>query len=117
MACGFSQMGLKISKANVDHTAGTAATETAKSNLKALKDIKVKDLPIDDTMLAKRQWDSLVCLLIDWAGTTDDPFGTNENPDLMPTIQGLWNDTFGSEGSQLDVTMYPAIKKIVGVPF
>ena len=76
------------------------------------------DLPIEDTMPAKRQWDALIGLLIDWAETTYDPFSTNENPDLMPTIQELWNGIFSSEDSAdgcLDVTKYPAIKKIKSV--
>ena len=108
-------MGLKVSKVNVNHMTGMEVAEKSKS--KALKDIKVMDLPIENTTQAKRQWDTLIGLLIDWAGTTDDPFGTNENPDLMPTIQELWNRVFGAKKAEvcLDVTMYPAIKKIVSV--
>ncbi|KAG9317723.1 hypothetical protein JVU11DRAFT_1939 [Chiua virens] len=63
--------------------------------LKALRNMKVKDLPIEDTLVAKY-----------------DPFGINENPDLMPTIQQLWDDIFNLGDARLDVTKYPAIKKI-----
>ncbi|KAG1780658.1 hypothetical protein EV702DRAFT_1042900 [Suillus placidus] len=33
----------------------------------------------------------MVCAVIDWAGTTADPFGTNEHPELSPKLQELWN--------------------------
>ncbi|KAI9574136.1 hypothetical protein HD554DRAFT_2165637 [Boletus coccyginus] len=106
------QMSLNVSKLNVNHMAGTEVAE--RSKLKALRDIKVMDLPIENTVEAKCQWDTLIGLLINWAGTTDDPFGMNKNSDLMPTIQELWNRVFGMEEPELclDVTKYPAIKKI-----
>ncbi|KAG9310035.1 hypothetical protein JVU11DRAFT_10072 [Chiua virens] len=78
---------------------------------KTLRDMKVKDLPIEDNLVTKYQWDILICLLVDWAGSTDDPFGTNKNLDLMPTIQQLWDNIFDLGDACLDVTKYPAIKK------
>lgn len=49
--------------------------------------------------------------MIDWAGTTTDPFGTNEHPELSPKLQELWNVFF--EHNTVDINEHPAIKKIV----
>lgn len=99
------QMGLTVFKEDPE------LTEKPKLKV-AQRDIKATDLPIEDTDSAKETWNDLVALIIDWAGTTDDPFGTNENPDPIPTIQELW-DTLFSDEHHVDVTKYPAIKKIV----
>ncbi|KAG9310997.1 hypothetical protein JVU11DRAFT_8880 [Chiua virens] len=56
-------MDLKVSKANVNHM--LPGMEVAQGPgvqliLKALRDMKVKDLPIENTLLAKHQWDILI---------------------------------------------------------
>ena len=103
------QMGLKVSKVNVDQAVEVAE----KTKPKPLREVKVTDLPMGDNAYGKSQWEYLIRLLIDWAGTTDDPFETNEHPDLMPTLQELWKVLF--EEYPLDVTEHPAIKKLVSV--
>ncbi|KAH9011914.1 hypothetical protein EDB85DRAFT_1900711, partial [Lactarius pseudohatsudake] len=37
------------------------------------------------------QWDRIVRGVLDWAGTLPDTFGTNEHPDLLDTVQALWD--------------------------
>ena len=103
------QMGLKVSKVNVDK----AVEVVEMTKPKPLREVKVTDLPIGDNAHGKSLWEYLIRLLIDWAGTTDDPFGTNEHPELMPTLQELWKIIF--EEYPLDVTDHPAIKKLVHV--
>jgi len=56
-------------------------------------------------------WDSFIQSLIDWANTIDDPFGTNEHPDLGITLQNIWDMTFTD--LDLNIEEFPAIQKIV----
>ncbi|KAF8833023.1 hypothetical protein BDN67DRAFT_1018041 [Paxillus ammoniavirescens] len=79
--------------------------------VKALKHLKAMDLPIGDTNHDHTQWEQLVRGVIDWAGTLDDPFGTNEHPKLVSTIQELWDLHF--KDRPLNVQDHPAIKKLV----
>ncbi|KAH7902950.1 hypothetical protein BJ138DRAFT_1120906 [Hygrophoropsis aurantiaca] len=48
--------------------------------------------------------------MLDWAGTVDDPFGTNEHPELAKRLQDLWDMLFSH--LPLDISEYPAIKKL-----
>ncbi|KAN0081517.1 hypothetical protein V8E55_009141 [Tylopilus felleus] len=104
------QLGLAVSL-KTDATGSELPAELKLKLKVALRDIKAKDLPIEDTDHAKETWNHLTALIVDWAGTMDDPFGTNENPDLMLTIQELWNALFLDE-HHVDVTNYPAIRKV-----
>ncbi|KIJ10856.1 hypothetical protein PAXINDRAFT_16190 [Paxillus involutus ATCC 200175] len=77
---------------------------------RAQKHLKATDLPIGDTNHDHNQWEQLVRSMIDWAGTLNDPFGTNEHPELFSTIQELWDMLF--EHKPLNVQDHPAIKKL-----
>ena len=103
------QMGLKVSKVNVDQAVEVAE----KTKPKPLREVKAMDLPMGDNTYGKSQWKYLIHLLIDWAGTMDNPFGMNKHLDLMPTLQELWKVLF--EEYPLDVTEHPTIKKLVSV--
>ncbi|KAG2144243.1 hypothetical protein DEU56DRAFT_937914 [Suillus clintonianus] len=108
-------MGLKINKKGADD----AVTEEVKAvkmlkPQKPLQKLRLEDLPLQDKS-DRDVWNRLVCAVIDWAGTTTDPFGTNEHPELSPKLQELWNVFF--EHNTVDVNEHPAIKKIARVKF
>ncbi|KAH9037034.1 hypothetical protein EDB84DRAFT_1675719 [Lactarius hengduanensis] len=72
--------------------------------------LKVSDIPVaGEHELA--QWDRIVRGVLDWAGTLPDTFGTNEHPDLLDTVQGLWDKCLPERTE--DVRVNPAIKKVV----
>ncbi|KAG2144613.1 hypothetical protein DEU56DRAFT_935813 [Suillus clintonianus] len=103
-------MGLKINKKGADD----AVTEEVKAvkmlkPQKPLRKLRLEDLPLQDKS-DRDVWNRLVCAVIDWAGTTTDPFGTNEHPELSPKLQELWNVFF--EHNTVDINEHPAIKKI-----
>ncbi|KAH9010809.1 hypothetical protein EDB85DRAFT_1901640 [Lactarius pseudohatsudake] len=71
--------------------------------------LKVSDIPVTgEHKLA--QWDRIVRGVLDWAGTLPDTFGTNEHPDLLDTVQGLWDKCLPERTE--DVHVNPAIKKV-----
>ena len=72
---------------------------------------KTSDIPIRDNELA--QWDLIVRSVLDWAGTLPDTFGTNEHPDLLDTVQSLWEKCLPER--QEDVRKNPAVKKVVSL--
>ncbi|KAG1720488.1 hypothetical protein EDB19DRAFT_1647056 [Suillus lakei] len=98
------QMGLRVSKVEVND-----AVQEAKQSKKSLRERSKSDLPFKGENA--KQWDQLIRALLDWAGTTDDPFGTNEHPDLMERLQELWNEYF--EDIKIDIADHPAVKKKV----
>ncbi|KIJ12362.1 hypothetical protein PAXINDRAFT_14838 [Paxillus involutus ATCC 200175] len=101
-------MGMLAESKDVD----TAVEETRSvGKVKALKHLKATDLPIGDTNHDRTQWEQLVRGVINWAGTLDDPFGTNEHPELFSTVQELWDLLF--KDRPLNVQDHPAIKKLV----
>jgi len=106
-------MGLKVAAKEV-HTAIQEATQD-KMARRLLRDLKVSDLLFSDKkhMLL---WDSFIRSLIDWAGTINDPFGTNEHPNLAITLQNFWDMIFTD--LDLNVGEFLAIRKIVssGIP-
>ncbi|KAG2337816.1 hypothetical protein BDR05DRAFT_1004693 [Suillus weaverae] len=103
-------MGLKINKKGADDAVKeeVKAVKMLKPQ-KPLRKLKLEDLPLQDKS-DRDVWNRLVCAVIDWAGTTADPFGTNEHPELSPKLQELWNVFF--EHNTVDVNEHPAIKKI-----
>lgn len=105
------QMGLKINKKGADDAVKeeVKAVKMLKPQ-KPLRMLKLEDLPLQDKS-DRDVWNRLVCVVIDWAGTTTDLFGTNEHPELSPKLQELWNVFF--EHNTVDVNEHPAIKKIV----
>ncbi|KAH7911540.1 hypothetical protein BJ138DRAFT_1125980 [Hygrophoropsis aurantiaca] len=105
------QMGLKFAKKDVDDAVTEAKEHKRGSNAggKPLKTLKASDLPFTGDADHKT-WDRLVRTLLDWAGTVDDPFGTNEHPELSKRLQDLWDMLFPH--LELDISDYPAIKKL-----
>ncbi|KIJ58131.1 hypothetical protein HYDPIDRAFT_171392 [Hydnomerulius pinastri MD-312] len=98
-------MGLKLEVKEADE----AVREVKLAKPKPLKSLKATDLPIwDDKELAA--WEGLIRALIDWAGSLKDSFGTSEHPDLMSTIQALWD--LYLKDSPVKVSEYPAIRKL-----
>jgi hypothetical protein len=100
------QMGLRVAKVEINE-----AVQEGKQK-KSLREQSKSDLPFKGETHAK-QWDQLIRTLLNWAGTTNDPFGTNEHPDLMERLQDLWNDFF--EDIEIDIADHPAVKKKVVV--
>lgn len=100
------QMGLCVSKVEVDD-----AVQEGKESKKSLRERSKSDLLFKGENA--KQWDQLICALLDWAGTTNDPFGMNEHPDLMEQLQELWNKFF--EDIKIDIADHPTVKKKVVV--
>ncbi|KAG2352935.1 hypothetical protein BDR07DRAFT_1383715 [Suillus spraguei] len=69
-------MGLRVLKVEVNN-----AVQETKQLKKSLREQSKSDLPFKNENA--KQCDQLICALLDWAGTTNDPFGTNKHPDLM----------------------------------
>ncbi|KAG2070385.1 hypothetical protein BDR04DRAFT_1118418 [Suillus decipiens] len=70
-------MGLKINKKGADNAVKEEVKVVKMLKLqKPLWKLKLEDLPLQDKM-------------IDWAGTTTDPFGTNEHSELSLKLQEL----------------------------
>ncbi|KAG2743056.1 hypothetical protein P692DRAFT_201870409 [Suillus brevipes Sb2] len=99
-------MGLCVAKVEVNE-----AVQEGKQK-KSLRERSKSDLPFKGKTHAK-QWDQLIRALLDWAGTTNDPFGTNEHPDLMEQLQDLWNMDNFFEDIEIDIADHPAVKKKV----
>ena len=77
---------------------------------KRYRQLKVSDIPITgDYELT--QWDLVVRGVLDWAGTLPDTFGTNEHPDLLDTVQGLWDECLPER--EEDLHNNPAVKKVI----
>ncbi|KAF8256462.1 hypothetical protein EI94DRAFT_1822919 [Lactarius quietus] len=77
---------------------------------KRYRNLKVADIPItEDHELA--QWDLIVHGILDWAGTLPDTFGTNKHPDLLSTIQDLWDQCLPERAK--DMHENSAIKKVI----
>ncbi|KAI9441549.1 hypothetical protein H4582DRAFT_2055430 [Lactarius indigo] len=109
-----SAVGLVVKKKDVNTSAGPMRGPIIKSEgnelSKPYRNLKVSDIPIaGEHELA--QWDLIVRRVLDWAGTLLDTFGTNEHPDLLVTIQGLWDKCLPERTE--DVHTNPAIKKVV----
>ncbi|KAI9446078.1 hypothetical protein H4582DRAFT_2069422 [Lactarius indigo] len=109
-----SAVGLVVKKKDINTSAGPMRGPIIKSEgnelSKPYRNLKVSDIPIaGEHELA--QWDLIVRGVLDWAGTLSDTFGTNEHPDLLVTIQGLWDKCLPERTE--DVRTNPAIKKVV----
>ena len=98
------QMSLKVADKEVNTAIEDAKQE--KTGRRALRYLKVSDLPFSDKK-HMHMWDSFIRSLIDWASTINDPFGTNEHPDLGITLQNIWDMTFTD--LDLNIEEFPAI--------
>jgi hypothetical protein len=79
---------------------------------KRYRNLKVADIPITGEY-ELGQWDLIVFGVLDWAGTLPDTFGTNEHPDLLVTVQGLWDKCLPER--EENVCKNPAVKKVVSL--
>ncbi|KAI0028257.1 hypothetical protein K488DRAFT_89913 [Vararia minispora EC-137] len=52
-----------------------------------------------------------IVAMLDWASTSDDPFRTNEHPQIDKILQKVWDELLLD--NPLNVTDYPAIKKVI----
>ncbi|KAG1748364.1 uncharacterized protein EDB91DRAFT_1245074 [Suillus paluster] len=102
-----ANMGLTLMRKGADDAVVEEIKRSDKS--KPLKKLKLEDLPFVDKK-DNEIWAQLICALIDWAGTTTDPFGTNEHPEVSSKLQKLWDLLFSH--NKVDVTKCPAIKKV-----
>ncbi|KAF8261097.1 hypothetical protein EI94DRAFT_1705813 [Lactarius quietus] len=110
------QVSLVIKKKDIHSAAYLRQSPFIKSEgsdlSKNYQNLKVTNIPItEDHELA--QQDLIVCGVLDWAGMLSDSFGTNEHPDLLSTIQELWDQCLSE--SAKDVHENPAIKKVKAV--
>ena len=101
-------MGLSVSLKDVkaEDITGPGDTKTLQ-----LKDLKTAHLPLQDET-EQLQFDLLIRSILDWAGTLQDPFGTNEHPDLLSVIQQLWIKIFPNKLKDV-LKMDPSIKQNV----
>ena len=83
---------------------------TKKSTTK--KRLKVSDIPIPSGHDGKATFNDVVICLLDWAGTSTDPFGTNSHEDLPDRIREAWRAVFGP-GEDIDLMDNPAILKVI----
>ncbi|KAH9174066.1 hypothetical protein EDB89DRAFT_2068010 [Lactarius sanguifluus] len=108
-----SVVGPVVKKKDIN-TAGLTRGPIVKSEgnelSKPYRLLKVSDIPITGER-EHAQWDRIVRGVLDWAGTLPDTFGTNEHPDLLDTIQDLWDKCLPKRIE--DVRANPAIKKVV----
>ncbi|KAG1896023.1 uncharacterized protein F5891DRAFT_1193452 [Suillus fuscotomentosus] len=103
-----ANMGLTLMQKGADD-AVVEEIKRSEDKSKPLKKLKLEDLPFVDKK-DNEIWARLICALIDWAGTTTDPFGTNEHPEVSSRLQELWDLLFGH--NKVDITKCPAIKKV-----
>lgn len=108
------QVGPVVKKKDINNAAYLKQHPIVKSEnhepSKLYQQLKVTNIPItDDHELM--QWDLIVQGMLDWAGTLLDPFGTNEHPDLLDTVQDLWDNCLPERVE--DVHDNPTVKKVV----
>ncbi|KAI0314792.1 hypothetical protein OF83DRAFT_1174448 [Amylostereum chailletii] len=89
-----AQMGLKLE--SVGAAAAVKAIDTkAVATKKSYSKLKFADLPFDTRdPVAIARWHQAIRSVIDWAGTCDDPFGTNEHVDFANALQSAWDEEF-----------------------
>lgn len=109
-------MGLTFKRVDVNGATGPGrdamSGRTGNTSAKPYRHLKASAIPIaGDYELT--QWDLLVRGVLDWAGTLSDPFGTNEHPDLLSTVQALWDQCLPERNE--DVSENLAIKKVVSL--
>ncbi|KAI9434795.1 hypothetical protein H4582DRAFT_2059913 [Lactarius indigo] len=109
-----SAVGLVVKKKDVNTSAGPMQGPIIKSEgnelSKPYRNLKVLDIPIAGEH-ELTQWDLIIRGVLDWAGMLSDTFGTNEHPDLLVMIQGLWDKCLPERME--DMRTNPAIKKVV----
>ncbi|KAG1725160.1 uncharacterized protein EDB91DRAFT_1087221 [Suillus paluster] len=103
-----ANMGLTLTRKGADD-AVVEEIRRSEDKSKPLKKLKLEDLPFVDKK-DNEIWAQLICALIDWAGTTTDPFSTNEHPEVSGKLQELWDVLFAH--NKVDVAKCPAIKKV-----
>ncbi|KAH9040980.1 hypothetical protein EDB85DRAFT_1886635 [Lactarius pseudohatsudake] len=108
-----SVVGPVVKKKDIN-TAGLTRGPVVKSEgnelSKPYRLLKASDIPITGEH-ENAQWDRIVRGVLDWAGTLPDTFGTNEHPDLLDTVQALWDKCLPERTENVRVN--PAIKKVV----
>ncbi|KAI0026569.1 hypothetical protein K488DRAFT_92295 [Vararia minispora EC-137] len=98
-------MGLKASVAVDTDAAIKKEAEDKPVQLQSMDDIPFRSAD------EYRTFDNTyVVAMFDWASTSDDPFGTNEHPQIDKILQKVWDKLLPN--NPLNVTDYPAIKKI-----
>ncbi|KAG0696194.1 hypothetical protein DFH29DRAFT_1004788 [Suillus ampliporus] len=104
-----ANMGLTLTHKPADDAVDEEVKHSRDDMHKPIRKLKLEDLPFAD----KKDidiWARFICALIDWAGTTTDPFGTNEHPDLSTKLQELWDVLFPH--NKVEVAKCLAIKKV-----
>ncbi|KAI0027014.1 hypothetical protein K488DRAFT_91477 [Vararia minispora EC-137] len=98
----------------------TVAVDTDAAIKKEAEDKPVRLQSMDDIPFRSadeyRTFDNTyVVAMLDWASTSDDPFGTNEHPQIDKILQKVWDELLPD--NPLNVTDYPAIKKVIADRF
>ncbi|KAI0027373.1 hypothetical protein K488DRAFT_74593 [Vararia minispora EC-137] len=98
----------------------TVAVDTDAAVKKEAEDKPVRLQSMDDIPFRSadeyRTFDNTyVIAMLDWASTSDDPFGTNEHPQIDKMLQKVWNELLPD--NPLNVNDHPAIKKVVADRF
>ncbi|KAI0027992.1 hypothetical protein K488DRAFT_90234 [Vararia minispora EC-137] len=106
----IAAMGLKASVAVDTDAAIKKEAEDKPVQLQSMDDIPFRSAD------EYRTFDNTyVIAMLDWASTSDDPFGTNKRPQIDKILQKVWDELLPD--NPLNVTDYPAIKKVIADRF
>ncbi|KAI0027679.1 hypothetical protein K488DRAFT_74358 [Vararia minispora EC-137] len=107
----IASMGLKATIAPDTDAAVKKEAEAVKPlRLQGMDDIPFRNLD------EYRIFDSaLVTATLDWAGAADDPFGTNEHPQINKILQKIWDEVLPD--NPLNVSECLAVKKVMADRF
>ncbi|KAI0026634.1 hypothetical protein K488DRAFT_92193 [Vararia minispora EC-137] len=103
-------MGLKATVA-VD----TDAAVKKEAEDKHIRLQSMDNIPFRSTDEYRTFDNTYVIAMLDWASTSDDPFGTNEHPQIDKMLQKVWNELLPD--NPVNVNDHPAIKKVVADRF
>ncbi|KAI0031236.1 hypothetical protein K488DRAFT_87028 [Vararia minispora EC-137] len=106
----IAAMGLKATVA-VD----TDAAVKKEAEDKPIRFQSMDDIPFRSADEYRTFDNTYVVAMLDWASASDDPFGTNEHPQIDKMLQKVWNELLPD--NPLDVNDYPAIKKVIADRF
>ncbi|KAI0035551.1 hypothetical protein K488DRAFT_68349 [Vararia minispora EC-137] len=107
----IAAMGLKATVAPDTDVAVKKEAEAVKPlRMQGMEDIPFRSLDeyrIFDT--------AVITAALDWAGAADNPFGTNEHPQINKILQKIWDELLPD--NPLDITNCLAVKKVVADRF
>jgi len=81
-------MGIKLKTADI-----AAVKHDASARRPSRPRYKNGHLPFENPTRDLLTWrDAVLPVIIDWAGTIDDPFAVNSHPDLQELVESIWSE-------------------------